>query len=112
MARRLVVIGENRLHLLLLELQEEREHVLPALCLAMAVAVFGLLAGVVLTMIVVVVFWNDSPAVALLVLGAVYLIAALFFFARLRRLQKNWQTLPVTLEQLRKNRECLEKQLG
>jgi hypothetical protein len=34
-----------------------------------------------------------------------------FFYAGLARLQRDWQTLPNTIDQLRKDRECLKKQL-
>ena len=44
-ARRLLTIGENRLELLTVEVQEERERLLRAFLLALGVAAFGLLAG-------------------------------------------------------------------
>jgi len=53
--------------------------------------------------------WEHSPIIALLVLTLLYTSAAVFFYARLARLQRDWQTLPETLEQLKKDRECLEK---
>jgi uncharacterized membrane protein YqjE len=48
-ARRLLTIGENRLELLTVEVQEGREHLLRAFLLALGVAVFGLLAVITLT---------------------------------------------------------------
>jgi uncharacterized membrane protein YqjE len=109
--QRALIICENRLELLMLEIQEERERILRAIWLALGAAVFGLLAGVALTAIVAVVFWQQSPTAALLILTALYTIAALFLYACLARLQRNWQTLPDTLDQLRKDRECLGKNL-
>ena len=103
------VILENRLQLLMVEAQEERERALLAIWLAMGAAAFGLLAGVALTVVIAVALWEHSPIIALLVLTALYAIAAVFFYARLVRLQRDWQTLPGTLEQLKKDRECLEK---
>ena len=44
-ARRLWTIGENRLDLLRVEVQEERERLLPALFSALGVAGLGQLAG-------------------------------------------------------------------
>ena len=52
--RRLLTIGENRLELLAVEVQEERERLLHAFLLALAVAAFGLLAGLALTAAIVV----------------------------------------------------------
>ncbi len=111
LARKLLVIGENRFQLLMVELHEERERLLLAVWLAVAAAMFSLLAGIALTIIIVVALWNHSPIIALLALALLYLAGALLFYLRLVRLQKNWQTLPATLEQLKKDRECLEKKL-
>ena len=112
LAQRLFVIAENRLQLLMLEMQEERERVLLAIWLALGAAAFGLLAGVALTVAIAVALWNHSPLIAMVVLTIVYLLAALIFYWRLMQLQRNWHTLQATLEQLKKDRECLEKDLN
>lgn len=109
---RILTIGENRVELLLVELQEERERLLLAILLALGVAAFGLLAGVALTIGVAVVFWDNHPVLALLVLTAIYATTASLLYCRLVRLQRNWDTLPETLDQLRKDRECLERTLS
>lgn len=111
-ARRILPMGENRIELLLVELQEERERLLLAILLALAVAAFGLLAGVAFTLAIAVLFWAYSPLAALLVLAAFYTSTAAFVYARLIRLQRDWHTLPATLDQLRKDRECLERTIG
>jgi uncharacterized membrane protein YqjE len=108
-ARRFFVILENRLQLLMVEAQEERERVLLFIWLGLGIVIFALLAGVALTVVVAVAFWNHSPVIALLVLTAIYGAIAGFLYTRLLRLQRDWQTLPETLDQLRKDRECLEK---
>lgn len=108
-AQRMFVIVENRLQLLMVEAQEERERVLLAIWLALGAAAFGLLAGIALTIVIAVALWEHSPIIALLVLTLLYTGAAVFFYARLARLQRDWQMLPGTLEQLKKDRECLEK---
>ncbi len=106
---RLFVIIENRLQLLMVEAQEERQRALLAIGLAMGAAAFGLLAGVALTIVIAVALWEHSPIIALLVVTAIYTIAAAYFYTRLVRLQRDWQTFPGTLQQLKKDRECLEK---
>jgi len=108
-ARRLLTIGENRLELFTVEVQEERERLLRAFLLALGVAAFGLLAGIALTALVVVLFWNVSPAAVLLVMTVLYGAAAAFLYVRLTRLLRDWQTLSATLDQLQKDRACLEK---
>jgi uncharacterized membrane protein YqjE len=112
LAQRALVICENRLELLMVEVQEERERILRAMWLALGAAAFGLLAGIALTVVIVIALSQQSLIVALLILTALYTIAAVFLYARLTRLQRDWQTLPTTLNQLRKDRECLEKHLN
>jgi uncharacterized membrane protein YqjE len=110
-ARRLLTIGENRIELLLVEVQEERERLLRAILLALGAAAVALLAGVTFTALIVVLFWNQSPVLVLLALMAIYSAAATFLYHRLTVLLRDWQNLPATLDQLRKDRACLDKRL-
>ncbi len=107
-----LVIGENRFQLLMVELHEERERLLLAIWLGIGAAVFALLGGIAVTVVIAIVLWDHSPVIAMLVLALFYLTVAWLFYQRLVRLQKNWQTLPATLDQLKKDRECLEKILA
>jgi len=106
--RRLATIGENRLELLAVEVQEERERLLHAFLLALGVAAFGLLAGMTLTALIIVWLWVWSPVGALLILTGLYGAVGIFLYRRLVGLMHNWQTLAASLEQLRKDRLCLE----
>lgn len=110
--RRLATIGENRLELLAVEMQEERERLLRALLLALGAAVFGLLAGVTLTAAIAVWLWAWSPVAVLLILTGIYAAAGIFLYQRLNGLLRDWQTLSASLDQLRKDRECLEELLA
>jgi uncharacterized membrane protein YqjE len=110
--RRLATIGENRLELLAVEVQEERERHLQAILLAFGVAAFGLLAGLTLTAAIVVLLWAWSPVAVLLILTALYAVAGIFLYRRLVGRLRNWQMLSATLDQLRKDRACLEKILA
>jgi uncharacterized membrane protein YqjE len=111
-ARQLLTIGENRLELLAVEVQEGREHLLHACLLALGVATFGLLASLTLTAAIVVLLSAYSPVIVLLVLTVLYGAGGLCFYRRLTGLLGRWQTLSATLEQLRKDRACLEKILA
>lgn len=111
LARLLLAIGENRVELLSVELQEERERLLCAVLLALGVAGFGLLAGMGLTAVIAFLFWKLSPLLALLGLTVIYGATALCLYWRLTRLLRDWQVLAATLDQLRKDRVCLEKHL-
>jgi uncharacterized membrane protein YqjE len=109
-AERLLTIGENRLELLTVEVQEERERLLHAFLLALGVAVFGLLAGLTLTAAIVVLLWA-YPVAVLLTLTGLYGAAGVCLWRRLTLFLRDWQTLSATLDQLRKDRACLEKML-
>ena len=111
-ARRLLTIGENRLELLTVEVQEERERLLHAFLLALGMATFGLLAGLTLTAAIVVFLWVWSPVAVLLILTGLYGVAGICLYRRLTGLLRNWQTLSASLDQLRKDRACLEKILA
>jgi uncharacterized membrane protein YqjE len=108
-ARRLLTIGENRLELLTVELQEELERLLFAFLLALGVAAFGLLASLTLTAAIVVGLWNWSPVIVLLILTGLYGMGAALLYCRLTGLLRDWHTLSATLDQLRKDRAGVEK---
>jgi uncharacterized membrane protein YqjE len=110
--RRLLIIGENRLELLTVEVQEARERLLHAILLALGVAAFGLLAGITLTAAIVVWLWAYSPVASLLALTGLYAAAGIFLYRRLTGLLRDWQTFSASLDQLRKDRACLEKTLA
>ncbi len=110
-ARRLLTIGENRLELLTVEVQEERERLLQSILLALGVAAFGLLTGITATALIVVWCWACSPVLALLALTALYGATGLYLYRQLTARLRDAQMLAATLEQLRKDRACLEKTL-
>jgi uncharacterized membrane protein YqjE len=112
LAHRVFVICENRLQLLMVEAQEERERILSAIMVAMVAAAFSLLTGITITIIVAVAFWDHDPLIALTILAAIYAVVAVSLCVKLVQFQRDWQTLPTTIEQLKKDRECLEKYLA
>jgi uncharacterized membrane protein YqjE len=111
-AQGLFTIGENRLELLAVEMQEARERLLHAIILALGVAVFGLLALMTLTAAIVFLLWAWSPAAVLLIVTALYGGAGFYVWRRLSEMLRTWETLPATLDQLRKDGECLKKVLA
>ena len=111
-ARRLLTTGENRLELLMVEMQEERERLLRTILLALGVAAFGLLAGAAATGAIVVLLWDVSRVLALVVLACLYGATAACLYRRLALSLRDWQSLPATLDQLRKDRACLEQNLS
>jgi len=111
-ARRLLTIGGNRFELLLVEMQEERERCLHAFLLGLGVAVLGLLAALTLTAAIVVGWWNHSPVAVLLILTVLYGGAGIWLGRRLTTRLRDWQSLSASLDQLRKDRACLEATLA
>ena len=110
-ARRLLNIGENRLELLMVEMQEGRERLLRAILLGLGVATLGLLAGLTLTGALVVLFGGASRAIVLLVMTALYGGTAIFLYRRLTWLLRDWENFPATLDQLRKDCAWLDQGL-
>ena len=111
-ARRLVATGENRLELLAVEMQEARVRLLHAIWLALSVAAFGFLALLALNIALVILLWGYSPVLVLFILSGLYALTAICLYQRLSSQLHNWQMLSATLDQLRKDRECLEKNLA
>jgi uncharacterized membrane protein YqjE len=112
LAQQALIVLENRLELLLVEAEEERERILRAVCLCLGAAVFGLLAAVALTAGVLLACWTWSPLAAALGLAALYGTGCVFLCVRLARLRREWKSLPATLAELRKDRACLETRLN
>jgi uncharacterized membrane protein YqjE len=112
LAQRAMVICENRIELLLLELEEQGERLMRLLWLGAALLVGTVLTGVALTLFVAVACWNWSPLAALGILTLVYAGATALIAGQLARLRRDWRVFPDTLDQLRKDRECLDKHLN
>lgn len=110
--QRLLTIGENRIELLAVEVQEERKSLLRAFLLALIVACFGMLTGVAFTATLVILFWTVSPWGILLGLSCLYASIALLLYFRLSKVLNEWQALPSTLDQLHKDRVHLESMLS
>lgn len=108
---RLVTIVDNRLELLTVELHEERLRLLRGALLALGAAVLGFLAGVALTIAAAIFFWENSPALVVLVLALLYGGCAVWLYGGFIRMQRDWRTLPDTIDQLRKDCECLGRNL-
>jgi uncharacterized membrane protein YqjE len=108
-ARRLLTIGENRIELLLVEVQEERERLLHACLLGLGTAALGLLAGITLTAAIVVWLWAWSPVIVLLALTSLYGGAGVWLYRRLTGHLHYRHTLSATLDQLRKDHTCLKQ---
>lgn len=111
LARHAMVIWENRVQLFLLEVEEERNQIIRMFALGAGIAVFVMLAFMTLTALIAVACWKWSPLGTLAILVVLYGGTAGFFYWQLKRLQRNWQIFADTLNELKKDHECLERDL-
>lgn len=109
--KRLMAIGQNRLELFLVEVEETRLCFLRVIVLTLAVTASGFLALLALNIAIVIWLWKFSPVLVLLVLAAGYGLLTGFLYWRLTCLLRDWKILSATLDQLQKDRECLEKEM-
>jgi uncharacterized membrane protein YqjE len=99
---------QSRLELFLLELKEERIRLLDALLLVAACGVCALMTLASLTFTLVVIFWEHRVLV-LVGLTLAYGAGAVASFWILRNRLRDWQSFAATLEQIKKDRACLQK---
>ena len=102
-------VAENRVELFLIELKEERVRLFDALLLAAAGIVCALMTLVMLTLTVVVAFWETHRLLVLLSVTVVYAVAAAAVFINLRARLQRWRVFSETLNQIKKDRSCLGK---
>ena len=100
---------ENRVELFLLEAKEDRLKLFEALCLAVVAVVLALMTMALITLTVVVIFWDTHRLLALVIVTLTYGTGATVAFVKLRSRLKNWQSFQATLEQLEKDRACFKK---
>src|SRR5882672_5418455 len=100
---------ENRFELFLVELREERFRVFDVLLLGCAAAVLGFMALLTVTVTLVVMFWDSARMAVLVILSVCYLLATLGILWRLRIRLRNWSSFSATLDELKKDRSCLEE---
>ena len=100
----------NRLELFLVELKEERIRLFDALLLVVICVLCTLMALALLTFTIVVIFWDEHRVLVLVLLTLVYGAGAGASFWSLRHRLRQWQSFSATLEQIKKDRACWEKQ--
>ena len=104
-----LAIAQNRLELLLVELQQERWRFFDALLLAGAVLILAAMTLMVATITLVVVCVEAKRLDLLIALMLLCLAATIVAFWRLRTLFKNWAPFSGTLTELKKDKACLDE---
>lgn len=100
----------GRLELFLIELHEERIRVVEALLLVACGLFCAAMSLLLATVTLVVVFWEHHAVVVLLGLIGAYAAGAGAAFLTLRKRLQKWQAFSATLDQIKKDRKCLEQE--
>lgn len=98
---------QNRLELFAVELEEEKVRLVEILVLAAAAAIFGLMALALVTLTIVVLFWDNGRMFALGGLCLLYVGAGAWTWRALQARLKARSAFADTISELRKDRECL-----
>jgi uncharacterized membrane protein YqjE len=102
-------LAQNRLELLSLELQEEKHRLVELLVLTFTVVALGLMALILISFTIVVLFWESGRLAVLIVMTLLYIAATVWLFYKLRvQMRTGRQPLRDSLEELKKDRECLQ----
>jgi uncharacterized membrane protein YqjE len=103
-----LAIFHNRLELLVVELQEERNRLFQAVLLVALIVACGFFTLMLAVAAVIILTWNIFGVAGLLVMCGLFLAGTLVLCWRLVIRLKNWPLLPGTLAELKKDRECLD----
>ncbi|MGH7939744.1 MAG: phage holin family protein [Limisphaerales bacterium] len=104
----ILAIFQNRLELLVVELHEDRLRVFEALLMLMAIVALASFTLMLVAAGIIVLVWKTLGPVGLFILAGASLIATALICWRLHLRLKNWPLLSGTIEQLKKDRACLE----
>ena len=100
---------ENRIELFLIELRQARLRIFDVVLLGCAAAIMGFMALLMVTVTLVVIFWDSARVPVLVALSACYSLATIGIFWRMKARLRNWSFFSVTLDELKKDRACLEE---
>jgi uncharacterized membrane protein YqjE len=103
-----LTVLHNRLELLVVELQEERIRIFEAVLLLAVIVALGFFTLALLAAALIYLTWNEFGVIGLFALSGAGLVAALLVFWRLWLRLKDWEFLPGTLNELKKDLECLD----
>ena len=109
MLRTLLDVAENRVELFLLESKEQRLRFFDALLLAAAGVVCALMTLLMITLTVVVVFWDTHRVLVLVLFTVTYASASVVALAALRSRLRKWQAFTATLEEFKKDIACFKR---
>jgi uncharacterized membrane protein YqjE len=71
--------------------------------------VFALMTLVMLTLTVVVIFWDSHRLLVLAVITVIYAVAATVAILKLRSRLQRWESFSATMEEFKKDSECFKQ---
>lgn len=107
--RTVLAIAQNRLDLLLVELQEAGWQFVETLLLTGLVLILSLMTLMVPTITIIFLCVKAARFDLLVALMLAYLAAAFICFWRLRRRLKSWAPFSATVAEFKKDKACLEE---
>jgi uncharacterized membrane protein YqjE len=108
--RTAAAVAQNRLELLLVEVQEERARLFDTLLVAAGAIACGLMALIMVSFALVVIFWEEHRIAVLVGLSLIYIAAAVIGFWQLSVRLRNWQGFSATLAEFKKDCAWLDEQ--
>lgn len=102
-------VVENRFELFLVEMKEERIRLFDAIFLLAIGIVCAVMTLVMITLVVIVIFWDTHRILVMTLVTLAYGISAALAIVKLRNRLLGWQAFSATIEQIKKDRSCLEK---
>ena len=103
----LLATAQNRVELFSVELREEKYRLIEAIICAGALVAFGTVALTMVTITIVVLFWDNARVPALIFLSVLYSLAATVAWRSLRSRLNGPKVFAGTLGELEKDRACL-----
>lgn len=100
--------GHNRVELFAVELEEEKCRFVQVVLLTAGAIALGVSALTLMTITLVVVFWDQGPAPVLCTLSVLYILGAGWLICSLRKCLLKGPGFKGTLGELRKDRACLQ----
>jgi uncharacterized membrane protein YqjE len=102
-----LLMVENRVELFSVEFQAERCRIAEAIILTAAAVAMGMMTLSLITLTVILLFWESARLAALLGLSGLYLTLTVAAFRSLSVRLKSRTAFAGTLEELKKDRACL-----
>jgi uncharacterized membrane protein YqjE len=102
-------VAENRVELFLVEWREERLRLLEVLLLLMVGTVCVLMALLLVTFVIVAIFWDTHRVLVLTLIILVYAGGAVLTLGMLRSRMRKRQAFTATLEQIKKDGKCFKE---